>query len=662
MLFLGVMLFVGCGDTNTDGSTPGSSDGSGDGSDSGSSGESPDAPDSVEGALFGSGSNAVIVMGEGAERDQVVKIRQAFMRLYGYQPRQVNQSFEKSPVEIVIGRSEREISKKAYAELERLGEISGPYVRYLIYAESGSIAIAFSVTDATAKPTTAQSYAVADFIRVLEENSKKEFKRGVALSGTVDLLPIEKAEDQRLHDLAWKHIYDALEGVPNRDGVYAAIENYYTLYDTRLVSWYANLYDPSIGGYYYSNSARDNAQFLPDAESTCQALNLFGSSGMCSRVGDLWQNGIPEIMKEEIGRFIKGLQKPNGFFYHPQWTVEAVDARISRRSRDLSWCTGILYALGLSPTYDSPNGMKGDGLLYDGTPAPKAKLTRELSASSVALASSVVLSASYAEHLENDVTFKEYLEKLLRDNSGGLHFYYIGNQLTSEMPQIKERDKQLLADGADYSLVDILIKWLNSHQNPENGLWESTSGYLGVNGLLKISGIYSAAGVEIPYGDLAAKSAIEAITSKEQLSAVVDIYNTWYAALNVFDNMLLYGKTLEIDGVKLSAAERVEAMRKGILEDAVTYINATREKLSIFQKSDGSFSYHPNMTSSSSQGMPVALPINEGDVNATGICSNGTTGLMFEVLGLPRPPLFGEVDRIRYMEIISAKRRAQNEK
>ena len=658
LLLIGSLTLVGCGDGESPEGTPDGSTNTGDGGGSNDS-EDKDTPTIPEGAVFNSESDAVIVMGEGAERDQVVKLRQAFNRLYGYQPRQVNGSFEKSPVEIVIGRSNRDISAKAYEELERLGGGKGHLMNYVVYADSGSIAIAFEVSDSSVSLLTSLEGAVDHLIETLGEGSTVKFRRGVLLSGSIDVLEAERAEDQRIKDGYWQRLYDSLEKIPNRDEVYAAIENYYTLYGDGLVTWFANLYDPATGGYYYSNSARDNDQFKPDAESTCQALGFIGSSGLAARTNGSWALAIPEVMRDEIGAFIKGMQAPNGFFYHPQWTKDATDGNIPRRARDLSWCTSILSSLGLSPTYDTPNGMKGDGLLFDGTPVPTANLTRGLSASRAALASSVVLSASYAEHLENDVTFKAYLEKLLRDNSGGLHFYFIGNQLTSEMPQIMERDRQLALEGADYSLVDILIEWLNSHQNPENGLWESTSGYLGVNGLLKISGIYTKAGVEIPYGDLAARSAIEAITSKEQIGAVVDIYNTWFAAGNVFDNMLLYGKEVEIDGKKVSAQERVEAMREAILNDAATYINATREKLAIFKKSDDSFSYTPNMTSPYSQMMPVALPVNEGDVNATVICTNGTTGLMFGVLGLPRPPLFGEADRILYLDIIAERREAQ---
>ena len=42
-----------------------------------------------------------------------------------------------------------------------------------------------------------------------------------------------------------------------------------------LCEWLANLYDSEQGGFYYSASARDYEGFLPDIESTKQAITFF---------------------------------------------------------------------------------------------------------------------------------------------------------------------------------------------------------------------------------------------------------------------------------------------------------------------------------------------------------------------------------------------------
>ena len=59
-----------------------------------------------------------------------------------------------------------------------------------------------------------------------------------------------------------------------------AVSELHSLFDDGIYKWLAGLWDSSIGGFYYSNSARDNAEFLPDMESTAQAFNNLESTGI----------------------------------------------------------------------------------------------------------------------------------------------------------------------------------------------------------------------------------------------------------------------------------------------------------------------------------------------------------------------------------------------
>ena len=431
-----------------------------------------------------------------------------------------------------------------------------------------------------------------------------------------------------------------------------AMKELYSIYSDGVVDWFANLYDPKVGGFYYSNSARDDATIVhkdveyplyPDSESTCQALGFISSSGMA----EAYYKSLPEWMKEQIKKYVMSLQDESGFFYNPQWPKEETDKHISRRARDLSWCTGMLDSLGVAPTYDTPNGVVGSGLLYDGTKAKAvAKKAEEVEEPKTN-------SAAYAPHLENDVTFKAYLEGMLKENRK-LSFYSMGNQLTAEMPQIIKRAADLKALGAEYDLVDIVIEWLNEHQNPENGLWELTANYLGVNGLLKISGVYSKAKCEIPNAERAALSAINAITSDEPMGAVVDLYNTWFAVGNILDNLRKYGKTVELDGEMLDGEARAEKIIKNLRAVAAPAIRKSAVKISRFAKPDGSFSYCPDYPAITSQGMPVCTPYKcEGDVNATVISVNGIKNHIYRALDINnRVPLFGEREFKRYIAII----------
>ena len=140
-----------------------------------------------------------------------------------------------------------------------------------------------------------------------------------------------------------------------------------------VVSWFANLYDPVTGGFYYSNSARDNDGFLPDLESTRQVMSFFLGSGMADKFGGDIKSALPEWISDGFVKFVKKMQDVNGYFYHPQWSKEETDAHLPRLGRDLDWAVNLLGMCGAKPTYDTPNGIKGDGLLWDGTPAPEYK-------------------------------------------------------------------------------------------------------------------------------------------------------------------------------------------------------------------------------------------------------------------------------------------------
>ena len=97
--------------------------------------------------------------------------------------------------------------------------------------------------------------------------------------------------------------------------------------------WLASLWEPEIGGFYYSASGRDGKGFLPDVQSTAQALNFMETSGLLGGRGKLYQDVLPVEMKEKIKRFTLSLQSEDGFFYHPQWGKHIT---LSRRGRDLS--------------------------------------------------------------------------------------------------------------------------------------------------------------------------------------------------------------------------------------------------------------------------------------------------------------------------------------
>ena len=564
----------------------------------------------------------------------------------------VTDSAEAKAHEIVLGQTNRPISATAKDMLERI-ETKGEYEeRYIIYSDGASVAVLFDGEVA--------SITVMELLTDLFSEGKFSHAQGTVKSGISDPIEYYEAIDGATHEAEWSAVESAFEGLANKDEIIKSLKSLYSIYDRKMIEWVANLYEPSIcvctqlnreesckgtkycgtSGFYYSNSGRDTVGYLPDVESTVQALTILGSTGLGG------YSALTQKMKDGIGNFVISLQEPNGFFYHPQWGIEFTDALLSRRGRDLNWATNILNSLKLKPKYDTQSGLEG-------TEGVSAEAAFPLGGSEVTMVSRVIAAndVNVPAHFKTKEAFVEYLgSKNLLSSS-----YGIGNTISAQMTQILARDKTLAEEGADYRLVDILIEWLDENMIEEVGHWngviDETTGeivpvtnYFAVNGIMKISSIYTAAKREFPHADKAAMAAADAITSDEQVKNIVDIYNNWYALKYLFDNINNYSENKE-------AVNEIRAM---LLERGPQVIDSTRNKLLVFIKEDGSFSYTEKYSSSGSQGCPVALPNSvEGDMNATNL-ANSTKGYMASVLGFTSPHPLGMTEQFIFRHIVSS--------
>ena len=466
---------------------------------------------------------------------------------------------------------------------------------------------------------------------------------------------------ERKQGEAWERLRSYVGGEA-ADELVASLKDLYSIYDDGLIEWFANLYDVETGAWYYSNSARDNEVTVrekgtyplrPDVESTHQALRFINGSGLCDGRGGKYWTALPEWMKNDILKFTMSLQDENGFFYHPQWTMEHTDRLVSRRARDLMWSVDIIGNLGTAPTYDTPSGKKGSGLDFYGNPVklPEAKASENADG-----AKKPSSTAAYSPDFENKDTLLCYLERLKETHAGkGLSYWAIGNTLSAQCSQIRKRDRDLKEMGLEANLSETLINWLNENQNPNNGLWEPTSDYMGVNGLLKISGVYSGCGAEIPHADIAAEAAIAAIVADEEIESGVYLYNTWFSISNIIGNLRKYGKETMVDGELLDGNARADRIIDKLRRIAPAAIRKTKEKILPFKRLDGGFSYGRNGSSSNSQGMPVCIPGSaESDINGCIIATHELVGYIYTALGLSeyKVPMFGDVHFERYMEIV----------
>jgi hypothetical protein len=379
---------------------------------------------------------------------------------------------------------------------------------------------------------------------------------------------------------------------------------HHALYDKGLLTWLAGLYDSKIGGFYYSNSGKLSAdpRFLPDIESTNQALNILIRTGLIDSYSQL-----PASMIEGMRRFTCSLMsEEDGFIYHPQWGKNIVD---SRRGRDLNWALQLSRQFKFELPYKTANERLISALKKKNDDAK-----------------------AIPEHLRSAEAMKKYLDSYDWENSA----YYSGNNIASQMSSV-------VAAG----LEDVVIDYLNAIQNKETGLWGNRSSYGAVNALLKISAAYETAKRPFHNAKAAARAAMECairdddFVSKsrdERCSTVCHIYNTWFAVYNVAKNLRRHGGE---EGIR-----EADEITKEVYELAPKAILASKEKILRFKKQDGSFSYDLDIhLCGKSQEAPVCIPgTNEGSINSTVISTSGLTGNIIGALGIndkDNPSIFG---------------------
>jgi len=560
--------------------------------------------------------------------------------------------------EIVIGNTNRSITKKAQRQLERQlrlkGERDWDDIAYFIYVKDGSVALVWD-----------DDYAADKAIQKLKEYVLSiDSDEPVLVNGYKELVNWRYTADKEAREAEQRAA--SIEKVKQTFGadVADAVAAHMSLFDDRFYMWIADLYEPRTcicdnydengyrvcllpkdedgnyichgGGFYYSNSGRDNAGYDIDIESTVQAINFLSSSGMLAEYGGSTAKALPQQMKNDVVAFAKSLQDPvDGYFYHPQWGKAVGTSRIGR---DLGWATQIINTFGGQPLYNTPNGYKGSL----GAPGAKAALTPELGESAAVAASKVQLAATaWPKQLQTLADFDTYMKSFnLAENS-----YSTGNTFASQTGQINSRDKEGLESGefkdedgdgvADNGFAKAFETYFNSKQNPENGLWQDSVHYNSVNGLMKISSAYNSLKIKLPYADKAFASAAEmalldpetADVKGKKATGSVDVYNPWVAMSAVLSNINKYGEKAE-----------ATALRTALQEKAADMVRVTTAKTKKFQKEDGSYGYTWTSSPANSQGAPVAVPGTiEGDINGGCIALRGVWGNMSSVLQISVP-------------------------
>lgn len=504
---------------------------------------------------------------------------------------------------IVVGNVDCDLAKEAYKKFESYVNVDDLFDNrqsaWLIYVKNGSVAIAYS--DILAKKD-AIDYLVS-------------IAKGVSFAPANGVLAKETLEIdeyiQELRALEQSSEMEAIGSVLGSDAL-KSFKKLYSIFDQDLYIWLANLWCPDNGGFYYSVSARNNEGFLPDLESTGQALGTLDRSGLSAAYSGKWANMLPDDVKVKLLSFAKDMQAEDHYFYHPQW---GTSINRSRRGRDAGWARTIITGLGGTPNYS---------FIGDTSVENMSRLTQSLNNNDKAVAVSKVVAVAASDAIYNTKeSFIAYLDSLkFSENS-----YSAGNAINSTVSAIK-----------NHGHWDTLRNYLTEHQNKENGLWEEEVSYQSVNGLMKLCTCF---GSSFPNAEKALDSAIEILLKPldDELTGITYVYNPWVAIANLLNAV---------------SHETKAELRKMLYSNAADIFTMTNEKLSAFAKDDGGFSYLRDYSSPFSQEALVAVSGSaESDVNATSIAISTVVRYMEEVFDLTFPTIYSKYESVYFLDTLT---------
>ena len=606
-------------------------------------------------------------------------------------------SEEGSDIDVTISAgvdsSEHAAAVGARAALEGDERISYFKPRFAIYAKDSHIAILYDRNEYT--ELQGGKAAVESFIkRFLTDKEEVSFDEGLIRKGYFDLIEMQKLIDAETKKEKWDIFRSAVsekygEDFGNR--LCDAFSSYYAIFRPELIEWYANLYEPSIGGLYAAASGKAHEGFLPMVEWTYRAMNGLESFGVFPT---RWSKCLPKEMLHKIGYFAKSCQDPNGFFYHPQMIKAVTDGSINSRGRNLGCGVALLKDLGMKPTYPTQRGDEYDGITADewwdsavlsgeispdeerpfvpkswldytlwleGKPTFKTKdEAMEHEHYEAPKQRPDAAATSTGEYLNTHKGFAEYLDGLNIDERP----YVFASELNGTYRLIAAASERLGRSeeaGVWYfgmTLKEMTVDWLNRHIT-ETGLFGSFEkdpedkfagcGYQNTNGLMKVIPIYNDWEIAYPKPLEAARGCLLGIINPApSVGNICEVYNIWQAFAGLIGNV----KKLAAEDVREQILSEIREVLGEIGPDAV--VN-TCNKLRRYQKDDGGFAHNIYRGMRGFMGgQRVGIGVNEANVDANGFGVSATIRAMcacFEI-GEYKPPMYYTWNFMKYLDIV----------
>ena len=527
--------------------------------------------------------------------------------------------------EIAIGDTSREITAIAKAELTSLLEKKKPELLadgiaeeditgFLVYSDGESVAVVWKDFQIAPK-------AIGYFVKALATADGK----GVLYSDLFSIMDYLTEHEKELYAKKWAEL-EAHIPEKYRADIIKELRTLNSLRDHDAAKWIASLYDPEIGAWYISGSARDTEGFLPDIETTFYALSLVGYTGMAEMFDgedymEKFTKAYPKDILDKVGEWMYNLQDPDGYFYVPQWPKEFIEERGCqiRITRDVGTAKRVLAALGITPKYSGSNG----GAKKD----EKSSLLTQY------------------ESVEN---FRDYLAgwdkelETLSDKERAWKFYLWGSYFQSTLHLMNDEMRKMM------------VEFFNKHQNPQNGVWTEQLYYNSTNAIHKICSVFNSVGAPMNYVDQMIDSTLEILSwdvDTMPCGSSCEIYNVWSVFPYLYSNIRNCSK-----GTPEEREARCNEKKALVFAGAAKAINTTYNQIKDMFLPGGEVSCYRNHSVSSVYGCPAGLGLREGDLGGylLGAFDVEHYVLLALELGDFAPPMFTEKDRLIYMRGLRA--------
>ncbi len=621
----------------------------------------------------------------------------------GFKPVVGSASDAAASYEVIVGYvPERAASVRAYQLLDRVDSASPlSEARYLVYANNGTIVFAYD--ENYYSDVQAVDFAVNSFIKeYVAGKTSVLVNPGVVISELVNLIDVQAEIDDQMLDALWDQV-----AAKYTKAAYHGMRSYYAMFEDKITSWFANLYDPNLGGFYATGTGRDEINIFPDIQSTAEIFQFIIESGMIDQLDGDIAKYLPNIVKCQLIWYAKSIQDSNGYFYITQLGKEVLDneeieGAIARRESDLKYAESLLAILGAQPTYDTPNGVKGDGVTADqywtstgyaeelkpkipqyvevpdeeGEEGQEGTVTAGLSTSVATAVSKAVAAAADDDDyvnildveplLESHKKFSSYSRKLGFD----IHPIEAAKQVVHDFDRIKEASEELgtfkskpgVADDEKPSyegktlldmLFTMLVDGLNSeglygtmHKNDTNDL---TIGAEMENAFAfaEIIRFYNDLGMFFKPAALSAQGILKCLGGYEYATSINDVCELWDILCDLIENVNKYATEEE------KTAFYAE-YTKAVNEFGGNAFAITVSRQSSYKKADGGFANYVNIEECSitaAAGLVISTgEENESEVSAIKYSGPGIAKAMCEALGVDYIPIYTASDWLRFID------------